>query len=152
MQYLKELYYLFELKPYSKKIPRSLKREGKVYLWDYGSVPEKSARFENLVACHLLKACHQWTDTGEGVFELFYLKNKEKQEIDFLIVRDGVPWLPVEVKLGDTDPSRNWKKFAALLPCQRALQLVNRPHWKLHKFGETELLVAAAAEALEYFV
>ena len=87
--YLHELHYLFEVKPFQGSMPRSLKKEGKVYLWDCAEVPEKAPRFENLVACHLLKACDYWTDAGEGDFQLRYLRNKEKQEIDFLIVRDG---------------------------------------------------------------
>ncbi len=149
--YLKALYYLFEIKPYHKKIPRALRREGKVYLWDYGAVRDEAARFENLVACHMLKACHFWTDTGEGEFDLYYLRNKEKQEIDFLIVRDGVPWLPVEVKLSATEPSPSWRKFAGLLPCKRGLQIVRRPTRKVHDFGDTQLLVAGAAEVLAYF-
>lgn len=152
MGYMRELYYIFDVKPYSKRIPRSLRKEGKVYLWDYGAVKDKAARFENLVACHLLKACHFWTDTGLGEFDLFYLRNKEKQEIDFLIVRDGEPWLPVEVKFGDTTPSPNWRKFAPLLPCKRGLQLVYQPEWKIHEFGDSQVLVAGAAEALNYFV
>lgn len=147
-EYLKELYYVFELKPYSRHVSRSLRREGKVYLWDYGAVDDRAARFENLVAAHLLKACHFWTDTGEGDFELFYLRDKEKQEIDFLIVRDGEPWLPVEAKWGDETPSPAWKKFAGLLPCKRGLQVVRKPTWKLHEYGDARVLVAGAAEAL----
>ncbi|MBI5723105.1 MAG: DUF4143 domain-containing protein [Planctomycetes bacterium] len=151
MSYLKQLYYVFEIKPYTRQIVRSLRREGKIYLWDYGTIRNEASRFENLVACHLLKACHFWTDSGEGEFELYYLRNKEKQEIDFLIVRDGVPWLPVEAKLSDTKPSPSWKKFAGLLPCKRGLQVVRRPAWKIHEFGDASILVAGAAEALGYF-
>jgi predicted AAA+ superfamily ATPase len=150
--YLKALYYLFEVKPYHRSIPRSLRREGKVYLWDYAAVPAAATRFENLVAAHLLKACDYWTDTGEGEFELFFLRDREKREIDFLIVRDGTPWLPVEVKQADTEPSPNWKRFAGVLPCKRGLQLVAQPAWKLHTFGETQILVAGAAEALQYLI
>jgi uncharacterized protein len=149
--YLKELYYLFEIKPYSKKIPRSLRREGKIYLWDYGIIADMPIRFENLVACHLLKTCHYWTDTGQGEFELFFLRNKEKREIDFLIVRDGTPWLPIEVKWEDTSPSENWNAFAKILPCKRALQITHRACWDEHVYGDTQLLVAGAAEALRYF-
>jgi predicted AAA+ superfamily ATPase len=149
--YLKELYYLFEIKPYSRRIPRSLRREGKIYLWDYGAIKEESPRFEDLVACHLLKTCHFWTDTGEGEFDLHFLRNKERQEIDFLIVRDGVPWLPVEVKSSDTDLSPNWRKFMDLLPCPRGLQIVRQPAWKVHDLGKTQVVVAGAAEALSYF-
>jgi predicted AAA+ superfamily ATPase len=151
MSYLKGLYYLFEIKPYSRKIPRSLRREGKVYLWDFGIIKDEAARFENLVACHLLKACHFWTDTGEGEFELFFLRDKEKREIDFLIVRDGEPWLPVEVKRADTQPSENWKRFVRPLACKRGLQLVSQPAWSIHAIGDMRILVAGAAEALHYF-
>lgn len=151
LTYLKELYYLFEIKPYAKRITRSLRSEGKVYLWDYGTVMNQAARFENLVAAHLLKTCHYWTDTGEGAFDLYHLRDKEKHEIDFLIVRDGAPWLPVEVKYADTTPSPNWKKFAPQLSCKRGLQIVARPHWSMHEFGDAKILVAGAAEALAYF-
>jgi len=151
LAYLKELYYLFEVKPYSRRIPRALRREGKVYLWDYAAVRDEAARFENLVAAHLLKACDYWTDTGEGDFSLWCLRDKERHEIDFLIVRDGVPWLPVEAKLSETALSPSWGKFAGLLPCSQGLQVVRRPAWEVHEFGDRRVLVAGAAEALAYF-
>ena len=150
-RYLQELYYLFEIKPYARRISRSLRREGKAYLWDYGAVRNEAARLENLVACHLLKTCNYWSETGEGSFDLHFLRNKEKQELDFLVVRDGVPWLPVEVKYGDTEPSPNWRKFVGQLPCKLGLQLVRRPTWKVHEFGGTKVIVAGVAEALGYF-
>ncbi len=151
LAYLKAVYYIFEVKPYSRRIPRALKRDGKVYLWDYSVIQNKAARFENLVGHHLLKTCHYWTDTGEGVFDLYYLRNKEREEIDFLVTRDGKPWLPVEVKLSDSEVSPNWKKFAPMLPCKRGLQIVRKPEWKLHDFSGSQVLVAGAAEALNYF-
>jgi predicted AAA+ superfamily ATPase len=148
--YLKELYYLYDVKPYHQSIPRALKKEGKVYFWDFCEVDDEASRFENLVANHLLKACHFWTDTGYGEFDLFYLRNKEKQEIDFLIVRDGKPWLPVEVKLADVQPSPNWKKFLPVLPCDRGLQVVMQPHWRTHDVADKKVLLAGAAEVLGY--
>jgi hypothetical protein len=57
----------------------------------------------------------------------------------------------VEAKFSDTGVSPNWGKFAALLPCRRGLQVVRGPFWKAHRFGEAEVLVAGAAEALFYF-
>ncbi len=149
--YLRALYYLFEVKPYHKGIRRALRREGKVYLWDYGSIRDEGARFENMIACHLLKSCHFWTDTGEGEFELYYLRNKEKQEIDFLIVRDGVPWLPVEAKLTEADPSPSWRRFASQLSFSRGIQIVRRPAWRIHDIGDAQLLVGGAAEVLPQF-
>jgi hypothetical protein len=150
--FLHTLYYLFELKPYSRNLPRSLKREGKVYLWDWSSVPRAPARFENLVASHLQKACHYWTDTGEGDFRLWYLRTKERDEIDFLVVRDGEPWLPVEVKSGDQGLSPQWAKFSRLLPCRRGIQLVRGAARRVHRLGPAEVLVVGAAEALAELV
>ena len=153
MQYLFELYYAFEIKPFTFKISRSLKREGKLYLWDYSEITDRAARFENLIAENLLKACHYWTDNGEGLFELFYLRTKEKQEIDFLIVKDKKPWLPVEVKLSDTAPAPHFKRFLPYLNCPLALQLIHQPGcWAQHQIGETKLLVASASQILPLFV
>jgi len=151
LTWLKEVYYVFEVKPWYRGIPRSLRREGKVYLWNYSAVPTAGERFENLVGSHLLKACHVWTDSGRGEFELFYLRDKERHEIDFLIVRDGKPWLPVEVKMSETSPSPNWHRFLPRLECRHALQLVYEPNWTVHQIGQTQLIVAGAAEALAYF-
>ena len=150
--HLSELYYTFLIRPYHKKVTRSLKKEAKLYLWDYSEVSDPGARFENFIACHLLKACHFWTDTGEGNFELFYLRNKQKEEIDFLICRDGTPWLPVEVKSGETQPSNHWKKFMPAIGCKHGLQVINKTgHRKSWKTGDFEILVMGAAEALSNF-
>lgn len=121
---LSELYYIFRIQPYSQSIKRSLKKESKLYFWDYSEIESKGGRLENLVACHLLKACHYWTDTGEGLFDLHYLRNKEKQEIDFLITRDKKPWLPVEVKSQSKEAVPAWKKFLPMLPCNIGCQIV----------------------------
>jgi predicted AAA+ superfamily ATPase len=148
---LRDLYYLYEIKPWQPKIARSIRKEGKVYLWDHAEVVNEAARFENLVANHLKKACDFWTDSGEGQFELLFIRNKEKQEIDFLVTRDRQPWLPVEVKLRDSEPSTNWQRFLPHLPCRQALQLTSeRGCWRVHRAGDRELLVASAAEALQY--
>lgn len=118
LNYLNELFYFFEIKPWTKSIARSLKKEGKIYLYDWTEVENPGFRFENLIASHLLKACHFWTDTGEGHYELHYLRNKEKQEIDFLISKDKKPWLCVEAKLNDTNiDSRSTNKFILALKC-----------------------------------
>ena len=151
--FLQELFYLFEIKPYQGAVSRSLKKEGKAYLWDFSEVRDKSARYENLVASHLLKACHFWTDSGEGEFALHYIRNKEKQEIDFLVARNGRPWMAVETKWADGAPSPNWKKFLPPLGKIMAVQLVAEPgKWSWVKVGERNLLIASAQEFLAYLV
>lgn len=127
LKYLKELFFFFEIKPWAKSVPRSLKKEGKIYLYDWTEIDNDGVRFENFVACHLLKACHYWTDTGEGDFELYYLRNKEKQEIDFLIVKDKKPWLCLEAKLSDTNiDTKTVEKFRDYVRCP-FVQIVKSP-------------------------
>lgn len=146
---LSELYYIFRIQPYSQSIKRSLKKESKLYLWDYSEIESKGARFENLVAAHLLKACHYWTDTGEGIFELRYLRNREKQEIDFLITRDNKPWLPIEVKSQSTQLSPAWKKFFPMLPCEQGFQLVaSAGTFKRYQVAAKEVWVVPACQFL----
>lgn len=153
LQALDYLYYCFRIRPYSRSVKRSLKKEAKLYLWDYSEIENRGTRFENLVASHLLKACHFWTDTGEGKFELYYLRNKQKEEIDFLIAKDQKPWLPVEVKSQSTTLSPAWKTFLPQLTCERGLQVVNREKiWKNFSLGDKEVLVASASQALACFV
>jgi predicted AAA+ superfamily ATPase len=97
---LENLYFCWFIRPYSRNISRSLIKEPKVYLWDWSAAPAGGHRWENLVAGHLLKAAHWWTDTGAGDFALHFLRDKEKREVDFLLTRDGKPWFLVEVKTG----------------------------------------------------
>ena len=118
LKYLEELYYFFTIRPWSKSVARSLKKEGKIYLFDWTEAENIGSKFENMVACHLLKACHYWTDTGDGNFDLHYLRNKEKQEVDFLIVNDKKPWLMVECKYSDTQINQSTTtKFESYLNC-----------------------------------
>jgi predicted AAA+ superfamily ATPase len=86
---------------------RALKRMPKAYLWDSSLVPERSARFENLVALHLLKLCHYLEDRDGHDVALQYLRDREGREIDFLVTHKGKPWFAVEAKLSEieVDPS-----------------------------------------------
>ena len=141
LKYLNELFYFFEIKPWNKSIPRSLKKEGKIYLYDWTEIESEGAKFENLVACHLLKACHYWTDTGEGDFELFYLRNKEKQEVDFIIIKNKKPWLCLEAKLSEVKIDHKLvDKFLGFTKCP-FVQVVMVPEiWRI----DGEKLVASA--------
>jgi hypothetical protein len=98
LEVLKSFYYCFSIQPWSKNITRSLLKEPKLYLWDWSLVSEEGHRNENLIASHLLKATHFWTDQGLGDYGLYYLRTKDKLETDFLVTKDGNPWFLVEVK------------------------------------------------------
>lgn len=100
---LEHLYFLFEIRPFSGKLARTLQREGKVYLFDFTVIENEGARFENMVALHLKKAVDAWTDCGYGEFNLWYVRDKEKREVDFLITLRKKPFLLMECKLSESE-------------------------------------------------
>lgn len=96
---LKSLYYCFAITPWSKNVSRSLLKEPKYYLWDWSLCLDDGTRAENMVALHLLKAVHYWNDVGLGHYRLHFIRDKEKREVDFVIVKNDKPWMLIEVKL-----------------------------------------------------
>jgi len=104
---LEDFYLAFSVRPYSKNIKRSLLKAGKYYLYDWSRINNKGARFENYVACELNARLTLWGDVTGDDFSLFYIRNKQKQETDFLVVRNGAPWLLVESKLADGSIERH---------------------------------------------
>ena len=92
----------FLVRPWYRNVSRSLRKEPKWYLRDWADLEDVGARSETFVACHLLKAVDGWNDLGLGRFELGYLRDKEKREVDFLVARDGRPWFLAEVKHRET--------------------------------------------------
>ena len=99
---LESLYFCFRVKPWYKNVSRSLRKEPKFYLWDWSQVQDIGAKAENIVASALLKSVHWWTESGSGVYSLHFLRDTQKREVDFEVVRDGDPWFLVEVKSGST--------------------------------------------------
>ena len=122
---LQSFYYCFTLQPWSKNIPRSLIKEPKIYLWDWTNIDEEGKRVENLVASHLLKAIHFWTDNGIGQYDLWFIRDKEKREVDFLVTENNNPWFLVEVKLSEKGSlSKNLIYFQEKIKAKHAFQVV----------------------------
>ena len=103
---------------------RSLRKEPKWYLRDWAMVSDIGKRAETFVACHLLKAVEGWTDLGLGEFQLAYLRDKEKREVDFVVVRDGRPWFLVEVKQSSGHLQGALAHFQRQLGAPNAFQVV----------------------------
>lgn len=122
---LKALYYCFDIKPYAKNVTRSLLKEPKFYLWDWSMCQHDDARAENFMAMALLKAVHFWNDVGMGDYELCYLRDKDKREVDFIIINNQKPWMLVEVKLkNDKKISPHLHYFQKQLQADYAVQVV----------------------------
>ncbi|HMB00670.1 MAG TPA: ATP-binding protein [Spirochaetota bacterium] len=122
---LSALYYCFLIRPWYRNIRKSLRKQPKVFLWDWSLVKEPGKRLENLTACHLLKAVHFWQDIGLGNYGLYYLRDKTGRETDFLIVKDGQPWFQIEVKTSDNQGlSKNLFYFHEQLKLKHSFQAI----------------------------
>lgn len=104
---LENLYYAFRIPPFGAPKIRAVKKEQKLYLWDWSQVPSNGARFENLVASHLLKYCHFIEDTEGYKMELRFLRDTDGREIDFVVLKDKKPEFAVECKTGERLLSSN---------------------------------------------
>ena len=116
----------FSIGPWTRRISRAIQKERKSYLWDSPRIRDDAARFENMVAIELFRAVTIWNDMGWGNFSLHFIKNKERQEVDFLIAADHEPLVLVEAKLSETRPAPALLKFQNFLQIP-AVQLVRRP-------------------------
>lgn len=121
---LKHLYFGFEVRPWFRNVENSIRKMPKWYLRDWANISDEGKRAETFIACHLLKAVEGWTDLGYGDFELGYLRDKAKREVDFIVVRDGEPWFLVEAKNGDTSLSGNLEHFQRQTGAKHAFQIV----------------------------
>ena len=88
-----------------------LRKMSKAYMWDSSVVQDEGNRFENLVALHLLKLCHYLEDREGYDVRLFYLRDRNGREVDFLVTVDHKPWFAVEAKTTETQIHPALKHF-----------------------------------------
>lgn len=102
IQALERLYAVFRLAPYGAPRIRAVKKEQKHYHFDWSIVSNDAARFENLVACHLLKWVHFEQDAKGRDLDLAYFRDVDGREVDFVVSERNKPLLMVECKWSDT--------------------------------------------------
>jgi hypothetical protein len=117
------LYYCFRIMPYGLPHLRAIKKERKLYLWDWSLCENAAARFENLVAAHLLKYCHFREDTDGDDMSLRFLRDAVGREIDFVVFTNGKPEFAVECKSGGRALSKNIAYFSQRTSIPRFYQV-----------------------------
>lgn len=147
---LEALYFCFSLRPWHRNVARSLRKEPKYFPWDWSQTPGEGARAESFVASALLKAVHLWTDRGEGELGLFFIRDKEKREVDFVVVRDGEPWFLVEVKSsGKVGLSPHLAHFQQQTGAAHAFQVaLDLPYVDRNCFERSEPIIVPARTLL----
>ena len=61
---------------------------------------------------------------GIDYYPFYFLRDKEKREVDFLIVKDGKPWFLVEAKTSETIPAKALYHFQEMTGAPHAFQAV----------------------------
>lgn len=132
---LESLYILFVVTPYSRNIARSLLKAPKVYFYDTGFVKDDPGeRFENAIACALVKRLHFLEDTTGEKCALHYIRDKEKREVDFLTIRDGVAEFVIETKVSQPDIA-HLRHFRSFLGKTKPILLLKDIKRELHLEG-----------------
>jgi predicted AAA+ superfamily ATPase len=101
LKIFERMYYCYRIPPYGPPKVRAVKKEQKLYLWDWSIIPDPGPRFENFVASQLLKYCHFVEDTEGFRMDLRFLRDTDKREIDFVVLKEGIPLFAVECKSGE---------------------------------------------------
>lgn len=117
------LYAIFRLSPFGTPKLRAVKKERKHYHTDWSVVSDRSSRFENLVAVHLLKWVHFLQDTEGRDLELLYFRDVDGREIDFVVVERRKPILFLECKWKDADVSKGLNYLKERFPDCEAVQI-----------------------------
>ena len=121
---LEQLFYCFRISPfYSKKIA-SVRKEKRMYLWDWSQVSNPANRLENMIASHLLKFCDFFVDYHGYKTSLSFIRDNTGREVDFLVCIDNKPWFAVEVKTSDTQISKQLLYFSKKLSIPYSYQVV----------------------------
>jgi len=136
LEVLERMYLVFIVRPWTKNLPRAVQKPPKVFFFDNADVlGDAGARFENLVATHLLKTIQFLQDRDGYRYELRYIRDKEGREVDFAVVRDGKLIEIVEAKWSDHNVSKSLEYYAEKLRPARARQIVGdiqRPYDRGH--------------------
>ncbi len=119
------LYLVFTLRPWHRKITRAIKKETKLYFYDWSLLTDEGTRFENLIAVSLSRMAARLTEKGLGEYEIRYIRDREKREVDFVMVKDDIPICLIEAKEGSREISKNGRYYSDKLGIP-FYQIVNR--------------------------
>ena len=141
---LERFYLTFSVPTWTSKIARAIQKEKKYYLFDYARIKDEAAKFENMVACELYRVATLWNDLGLAEFSLHFIKDKEKREVDFLVVKNGAPFLLIEAKLSDSQPAKPLIAFQNNLRIPAVQLILDGKGYRIIPNGENKILIAPA--------
>ena len=123
LEILERLYAIVRLAPFGAPAIRAIKQAQKHYHYDWLTVGDMPARFENLVALHLLKWVHHEQDVRGREIELRYFRDVDGREVDFVLTEHGEPTHLIEVKWSDRPSDRSLRYLSERFPQAAAYQI-----------------------------
>ncbi len=152
VELLEKLYLVFLLPPYSSRLSRSIRKDRRVFFFDCAAAYDDSggAQLENVVASSLLKFVQFRKDTAGESWDLFYLRDKEGREVDFVVTLNRkVQWL-IEVKTSDNEVGTSLRYYQNKLKPKESLQLVLNLEREQEKSGIRVVSLGRWLEALPF--
>ncbi len=124
LSYLEEAFLLFSLKRFSFKTREQLASNKKIYAIDNGFISAKSTKstqdtgklYENIVAVHLKKA------EIDGKLDLYYWKNPQHEEVDFIIKEGTKITKLIQVCYDVSNPDTKKREIRALIKAKQELK------------------------------
>jgi predicted AAA+ superfamily ATPase len=147
---LERLDAIFRISPYGPARIKSVKKEQKVYFWDWARCSSAGAQLENMVALHLLRAVDWARDVEGEKLQLRYFRTRAGHEVDFVLLRASKPWIAIEVKTSGSDLAPSLRYFCERIRPAFAFQAVlDEPRERrLEDIGKTQVRVISVARLL----
>lgn len=117
------LYLLVRIAPLGSPTIRAVKKEQKHYFFDWNVLPDEGARFENMLAIHLLALVYRAQDEEGLEWGLRYFRDRDGREVDFVVTHRATPLLAVEAKLQDRPVAKSLTYLKRKFPAMRAVQV-----------------------------
>jgi predicted AAA+ superfamily ATPase len=138
-----KLYSIFRISPFGSPQIKALKKQQKLYFFDWNNVVDEGARFENLMAVHLLKWIFYMQDVEGRKVDLRYYSDKQGREVDFVITENNKPIQFIEVKLSDAEVGKGLMYLKGKFP------LV--PSFQVHLKGKKEYINQQGIEVVKAY-
>ena len=117
------MYMIYRLSPLGAPTIRAVKKEQKHYHFNWAEIDDEGARFENLIANHILKWVHFLQDWEGRDIDLVYFRDIDGREVDLIVTENNQPVCAIECKLRFRGISKNLKYFKSKFPECNAFQV-----------------------------
>jgi predicted AAA+ superfamily ATPase len=136
-------YLVFYIPTYKGNLKRLNKKMKKLFFYNYALLQDESAKFENYVALELKVRIDLWNLLTKDKYDLFFIRNREGKETDFLIVKNSKPFFLCEVKLKNTHIESHHRNFAEKLGSIPFVQIVKEKNI-LKRENKNYFIISAA--------